>query len=126
MKRQYQGEREPDKQPRREPGELGEPAVKQVRGSGQCGNGEEREEAVVAQSEVAQRGDDPVGAYSGREPEQPPQEPRREQRQDRLVPDGDPKVPGGAKHSHRADGENQLADVGRRAGQVDIREGPVQ
>ena len=52
-RRQYQGEREPDEQPRHEPGELGEPAVEEVRGSRQRRDGEEREEAVVAQGEVA-------------------------------------------------------------------------
>ena len=31
-----------------------------------------------------------------------------------------------AKHSEAADGEDQLADVRRRAGEVDIREGPIE
>ena len=90
----YQAEREPDEQPRHEPGELGEPAVKEVRGSRQRRDGKEREEAVVDQGEVT-NGPDPVGAQSGQEPDESPEEERSEQRQDRLVPDRDPEVPGG-------------------------------
>ena len=94
---QYQDEREPHKQPRHEPGELVEPAVEEVRGSRQRRDGKEREQAVVAKGEVAHRVDDPVGTQPGQEPDETPEEERGKQRQDRLVPDRDPEVPGGGK-----------------------------
>ena len=55
LRRKYQAEREPDEQPWCEPGELGEPAVNEVRGSRQRRDGKEREEGVVAQGEIAHR-----------------------------------------------------------------------
>jgi hypothetical protein len=125
MLRQRHGEREPDEQPRHEPGELGEPAVKQVRGSSQRRNGKEREEAVVAQREVAQS-PDPVGLKSRQEPDESPEEERGKHRQDRLVPDRDPEVSSGGKDSEGADRENHLADVQGRARETDIRPRLVQ
>ena len=122
---QDQADWEPNEQPRREPGELDDPALEEIRRSRERGDGKEREEAVVAQGEVAHR-DDPVGVQSGQEPDEPPEEERGKQREDRLVPDGDPEIPGGGKHSESADGEDHLADVQRRTRDMDVREGLVE
>jgi hypothetical protein len=62
----------------------------------------------------------------GQYPDQPPEEERGEQRQDRLSSDREPQIHGGGEDSDGADDQDHLADVHRRAGDVDVREGLVK
>ena len=96
LSKENQAERKPYQQPRHEPGELDDQAFNDVRRSRQRGGGEEREQAVVHEGEVA-HGVDPIGVVPGQEPEEPPEEINGEQRQNRFVPDRDPEISGGGE-----------------------------